>query len=163
MLGRIIGGAVGAAGSIFGGISASKAMKKVKNNLLRQQQQNRDWYDQRYNEDATQRADAQRILSLTQQAIRQRNREAAGAQAVMGGTPESLAATNAANSQTIAQATSHIAAAGDSRKDQIEQAYQQREGQLQGQLNDVEINKAKAMAEAVQGVAQAGAGIAGLF
>lgn len=44
MLGSIIGGAIGAAGSIFGGISASKAMKKVKRNL--QQQDNQNWYDQ---------------------------------------------------------------------------------------------------------------------
>ena len=66
MLGSIIGGAISAAGSIFGGISASKAMKKVKRNLQQQQKDNQNWYDQRYNEDATQRADAQRILTQTQ-------------------------------------------------------------------------------------------------
>ncbi len=32
-LGGAIGAGLGAVGSIFGGISASKAMKKVKNNL----------------------------------------------------------------------------------------------------------------------------------
>lgn len=63
MLGSIIGAGVGAAASIFGGISASKAIKKMKANLEAQRKKNQDWYDQRYNEDATQRADAQRILT----------------------------------------------------------------------------------------------------
>ena len=163
MLGSIIGGAIGAAGSIFGGISASKAMKKVKSRLQQQQKDNQNWYDQRYNEDATQRADAQRILTQTQEAIKQRNHSAAGSQAVMGGTDESVAATKAANNQALADATSQIAANAERRKDQIEQTYQQRDAQIQNQLNDLEINKAKATAEAVNGVAQAGAGIASLF
>ena len=59
----LIGSAIGAAGSIFGGISASKAMKRAKKNVEAQRQKNQDWYDRRYNEDATQRADAQRILN----------------------------------------------------------------------------------------------------
>ena len=163
MLGSIIGGAISAAGSIFGGISASKAMKKVKRNLQQQQKDNQNWYDQRYNEDATQRADAQRILTQTQEAIKQRNQSAAGSQAVMVGTDESVAATKAANNQALADATSQIAVNAERRKDQIEQTYQQRDAQIQNQLNDLEINKAQATAEAVNGVAQAGAGIASLF
>ena len=61
----LIGSAIGAVGSIFGGIKASKAMKKAKRNVEAQRQKNQDWYDRRYNEDATQRADAQRILRIT--------------------------------------------------------------------------------------------------
>ena len=60
---------MGAVGSIFGGVSASKAMKKAINNVKEQQQKNQDWYDRRYNEDATQRADAQRILTMTEESI----------------------------------------------------------------------------------------------
>ena len=89
LIGSIAGGALGAAGSIFGGISASKAMRRVKKNLQAQKEANQNWYDRRYNEDATQRADAQRILTQTEESIRNRNRQAAGAQAVMGGTDES--------------------------------------------------------------------------
>jgi hypothetical protein len=55
LIGSIAGGALGAAGSIFGGISASKAMRRVKKNLQAQKQANQNWYDRRYNEDATQR------------------------------------------------------------------------------------------------------------
>lgn len=163
LIGSIAGGALGAAGSIFGGNSASKAMRRVKKNLQAQKQANQNWYDRRYNEDATQRADAQRILTQTEESIRNRNRQAAGAQAVMGGTDESTAAAKAANVQALADATSQIAAGAENRKDQIEQTYQQRDSQINEALNNLEINKAQAISQAVQGVAKAGAGIAGAF
>lgn len=161
LFGSIAGGALGAAGSIFGGISASKAMRRVKKNLQAQKEANQNWYDRRYNEDATQRADAQRILTQTEESIRNRNRQAAGAQAVMGGTDESTAAAKAANAQALADATSQIAAGAENRKDQIEQTYQQRDSQINEALNNLEMNKAQAISQAVQGVAKAGAGIAG--
>ena len=163
LIGSIAGGALGAAGSIFGGISASKAMRRVKKSLQAQKQANQNWYDRRYNEDATQRADAQRILTQTEESIRNRNRQAAGAQAVMGGTDESTAAAKAANAQALADATSQIAVNAENRKDQIEQTYQQRDSQINEALNNLEINKAQAISQAVQGVAKAGAGIAGAF
>lgn len=149
--------------AIFGGVTASKAMKNVKRNLKEQQRKNQEWYDQRYNEDATQRADAQRILAITQENIRERNRQAAGAQAVMGGTEESLAAAKAANNEALADAASQIAVNGERRKNQIESQYQATDAQLQSQLNNLETNKANAISQAVQGVANAGAGIAGAF
>lgn len=163
MIGSLVGAGLSAVGSIFGGISASKAMKKVKKNLQAQKQANQDWYDRRYNEDATQRADAQRILTKTEESIRNRNQQAAGAQAVMGGTEESVAAAKAANNQALADATSQIAVNAEARKDQIEQTYQQKDAQINDALNNLEINKAQAISSAVQGVAQAGAGIAGAF
>ena len=163
LIGSIAGGALGAAGSIFGGISASKAMRRVKKNLQAQKEANQNWYDRRYNEDATQRADAQRILTQTEESIRNRNRQAAGAQAGMGGTDESTAAAKAANAQALADATSQIAVNAENRKDQIEQTYQQRDSQINEALNNLEINKAQAISQAVQGVAKAGAGIAGAF
>lgn len=163
MIGSLVGAGLSAVGSIFGGISASKAMKKVKKNLQAQKQANQDWYDRRYNEDATQRADAQRILTKTEESIRNRNQQAVGAQAVMGGTEESVAAAKAANNQALADATSQIAVNAEARKDQIEQTYQQRDAQIDDALNNLEVNKARAISSAVQGMSQAGAGIAGVF
>ena len=163
ILGSAIGGSLGIGASIFGGISASKAMKKVKQNLEGQMKDNQNWYDRRYNEDATQRADAQRILTMTNESIRQRNRQAAGAQAVMGGTEESVAAAKAANNQALADATSQIAVAGERRKDQIESQYMQTKSDLNEKLNNLEQAKAQNIAQAVQGVAQAGSGMASVF
>lgn len=163
LFGSILGGGISAAGSIFGGISASKAMRRVKRNLKAQRQKNQAWYDRRYNEDATQRADAQRILTRTQELIRDRNREGSGAQAVTGATEESAAAAKAANNGVLAEAASAIAAEGEDRKDRIEERYQQRDDSYRQQLDNLEAQKAGAIAQAVQGVAQAGAGIAEAF
>lgn len=159
----MIGAGMKIAGSIFGGISASKAMKKVKSNLEAQRKKNQDWYDRRYNEDATQRADAQAILTKTEESIRNRNRQAAGAQAVMGGTEESVAAAKAANNEALASATTNIAVNAEARKDAIESQYMQTDAQIQNQLNDLEQRKATNVSQAVQGVSSAASGIAGAF
>ena len=153
-----IGSAIGAAGSIassiFGGIKASKAMKKAKKMIQQEVKKNQDWYDRRYNEDATQRADAQRILTLTEENIKNRNRQAAGTQAVMGGTEESTAAAKAANNEALADATAQIAVNGEQRKDQIEQQYRQRDADLQGQLQQMEVKRGQAIADAAQAAGQ---------
>lgn len=163
ILGGAIGAGLGAVGSIFGGISASKAMKRVKKNLQEQRRKNQDWYDRRYNEDATQRADAQAILTKTEESIRNRNKQAAAAQAVMGGTEESVAAAKAANNDALAQATTNIAVNGEARKDAIESQYLQTDANIQQQLNDLEQKKAANVAQAIQGVTQAGSNIAGIL
>lgn len=155
ILGSAIGGALGIGASIFGGISASKAMKKVKKNLQNQMKENQNWYDQRYNEDATQRADAQAMITATQESIRQRNQQAAGSAAVMGGTEESVAATKAANADALAQTASNITVNAEQRKDNIESQYQQTKASLNEQLNNLEQAKAQNTAQAAQGVASA--------
>ena len=161
-LGGIIGGAAGALGGIFGGISKNKMIKKMQAMVNEQKRENQDWYDRRYNEDFTQRADAQRMLTMTEDAIRQRNRAAAGTQAVTGGNEASVAAAKAANNAATADAASRIAAAGEQRRDQIENQYQNRKEALQGQLNQLEVQKAQNTAQAIQGVSQAAAGIASM-
>ena len=153
---------LGAAGSIFGGVKASKAMKRVKRNLEEQKRENQAWFDRRYNENATQRADAQQSISLMREEMKKRSQAAAGAQAVMGGTEESVAAAKAANNQALADATAQIAANGERRKDAVEQQYQQRDAQLDDALNNLEVGKAQAIGQAVQGVAQAAGGLIGI-
>jgi len=160
MIGSIIGAGMKAAGSIFGGIKASQAMKKVQKNLEQREKENQSWYDRRYNEDATQRADAQRLLAMTEESIRNRNRQAAGQAAVMGGTEESLANTRAANARSYGDVMGQLAVAADARKDQIENQYITRKDQINDKLNDLQVNKANNIIQAVNGVAQAGNSIA---
>lgn len=151
----LIGSAIGAAGRIFGGIKASKAMKKAKRNVEAQRQKNQDWYDRRYNEDATQRADAQRILTQTEESIKQRNKAAAVVQPSWSGTDESVAAAKEANNKALADATSQIAADAEARKDNIEATYMQNDNAFVEQLNAIEQGKANAISGAVQGVTNA--------
>lgn len=161
LAGSLIGAGLGLAGSIYGGIQASKAMREVRGNIKQQQKENQNWYDRRYNEDFTQSATAQNILRQNAEEYKRRNQAAAGAAAVSGGTEESVAAEKERNAKALADATATIAAAGDARKDRIEQQYMSNKQGLQGQLNNMEIAKANAISQAVGGVADA-AGTAGL-
>lgn len=134
MLGGLIGGALGAIGGIFGGISKNRMLKRQQRMVDEKKRENQDWYDRRYNEDFTQRADAQAMLTHTADMIRRRNQQAAGSAAVMGGTDESVAATKEANAKALADATSQIAVAGEQRKDKIEGQYISRKDALDEQL-----------------------------
>ncbi len=73
----------------------------------------------------------------------------------MGGTDESTAAAKAANNEALADATSQIAANADARKDNIEATYMQNDNAFVDKLNEMEMNKANAISQAAQGVADA--------
>ena len=73
MIGSLIGAGIGAAASIVGAIKAKKANELANRELVKELDYNRAWYDRRYNEDATQRADAQRILTEAMERIKRRN------------------------------------------------------------------------------------------
>ena len=158
----MIGLGMTAASSLYGGIKNAKAYKDVIGNIKQQQQDNQDWFDRRYNEDSTQRADAQALLTATEESIRNRNRQAAGAAAVMGGTDESVAAAKAANNQALVDATSKIAAAADQRKDAIENQYMSTKSNLNSQINDMTLKKAQSTAAAVEKVADAAGNLASI-
>ena len=81
----------------------------------------------------------------------------------MGGTDESVAAAKAANNEALADATSQIAANAEARKANNEATYMQNDTAFMEQLNNIEIGKAQAVAQAVQGVANVGSSIAGAF
>lgn len=163
MIGAAIGAGLKIGGSIFGGIKMSKAINKMKAQINNQLKDNQNWYDRRYNEDATQRADAQALLTRTEESIRNRNAAAAGAQAVMGGTEESVAAAKEANNKALSDAVTNIAVNADARKDQIEQQYMNKKGELQDKLNNLTMQGAQNTAQAVNGVASVGNDIAGIL
>jgi hypothetical protein len=148
----MIGAGLQFATQMIGQAQANKAMKTLRNNIMSQKQKNEDWYNRRYNEDATQTASAQRLLNLTEQRIRERNKAAAGTAAVMGGTDESVAATQAANASAMADTNAQIAAQSDARKSQIEQQYMQRDQQYDNSLNNLQLQKANNIAESTKGL-----------
>lgn len=162
MIGSAIGGALKVGGAIFGGISQARAAKKIKQNIENQQKENQDWYDRRYNEDMTQRADAVALINRTEENIRNRNKNAAATAAVMGGTNEALAAQRAANNAALTDTMSQIAVTADARKDAIENQYRNRSADLISQINENEAKKAANIAAAIQGVGSTAGDIAGL-
>lgn len=160
MLGSLIGAGLGVASSIFGGISARKARRKQERMLAQQEKENQAWYDRKYNEDPTKRADTVRLLTQMQEQIKNRNKAAKGRQAVMGGTEDSTTAVKEANNKTLADTTSQIVAANESRKDAIEGQYQARKDAIQNKRMGLEAEKAADTANVTAGVAGTAANIA---
>ena len=160
MIGALIGAGLGLASSIAGGIANRKARKKQEQMLAQQQRDNQAWYDRKYNEDPTKRADTVRLLTQMQEQIKNRNRAAKGRQAVMGGTEDSTTAVKEANNKTLADTTSQIVAANEARKDSIEQQYQQNKRSIQGQQMQMEAEKSANTANVAAGVAGTAANIA---
>lgn len=160
MIGALIGAGLGLASSIAGGIANRKARKKQEQLLAQQQRDNQAWYDRKYNEDPTKRADTVRLLTQMQEQIKNRNRAAKGRQAVMGGTEDSTTAVKEANNKTLADTTSQIVAANEARKDAIEQQYQQNKRSIQGQQMQMEAEKSADTANVAAGVAGTAANIA---
>lgn len=160
MIGALIGAGLSVASSIAGGIANRKARRKQEQMIAQQQKENQAWYDRKYNEDPTKRADTVRLLTQMQEQIKNRNKAAKGRQAVMGGTEDSTTALKEANNKTLADTTSQIVAANDARKDNIEQQYMNRKNQLQNQQMGIEAEKAADTANAVSGVAGTAANIA---
>lgn len=128
--------------------------------LAQQEQENQAWYDRKYNEDPTKRADTVRLLTQMQEQIKNRNKAARGSQAVMGGTEDSTTAVKEANNKTLADTTSQIVAANESRKDAIEGQYQARKDAIQNKRMGLEAEKAADTANVAAGVAGTAANIA---
>lgn len=160
MIGSLIGAGLGLVSSIAGGIANRNARRKQEQMLAQQQRENQAWYDRRYNEDPTKRADTVRLLTQMQEQIKNRNRSAKGRQAVMGGTEDSTTAVKEENNKTLADTTSQIVAANEARKDAIEQQYQQNKRSIQGQQMQMEAEKSADTANVVAGVAGTAANIA---
>ena len=160
MIGALISAGLGLASSIAGGIANRKARRKQEQMLAQQQRENQAWYDRRYNEDPTKRADTVRLLTQMQEQIKNRNRAAKGRQAVMGGTEDSTTAVKEANNKTLADTTSQIVAANEARKDAIEQQYQQNKHSIQGKQMQMEAEKSADTANVVAEVAGTAANIA---
>ena len=160
MIGSLIGAGLGLVSSIAGGIANRNARRKQEQMLAQQLRENQAWYDRKYNEDPTKRADTVRLLTQMQEQIKNRNRAAKGRQAVMGGTEDSTTAVKEANNKNVADTTSQIVAANEARKDAIEQQYQQNKRSIQGQQMQMEAEKSADTANVVAGVAGTASNIA---
>lgn len=163
MLGALIGAGLSLAGSIAGGISQRNARKRQMRELAERERENQVWFERKYNEDPLKRANTQRLLTQMNQQIRERNDEAKGRQAVMGGTEDSVTATKEANAKAIADTTSNIVAANDARKDAVENEYMRRKDAIRDARANVKINDAANTAAVVSSVASTAGDIANAF
>lgn len=150
--------------AIFGGISANKQRKEQLATLNKMKRENNNWYNRRYNEDATQRADAQRMLSMTNEAIKKRNQAARGKQKVTGGTDASLAGTQQRNAEAVGNALATTTVNAQNRKDNIEAQYRNTNNEIEAQKSGVKAASEEAKrnntANAVTGALAATSAIA---
>lgn len=160
MIGAIVGAAASLGSTIFGGISNARNARRQKRALEREQRENENWFNRRYYEDATQRADAKRLLTRTEDAIKRRNQEAEGVQSVIGGTEENVAAAREQNAKALSDATSSIAAQAEARKDSIEDAYRQQQHNITREQNQALAQKNVNTAAAVSGAIKTAGNIA---
>lgn len=149
MVGSLIGGALSLATTAYGGWKSYQAANEAK-------KINQDWYNRNYYADTTQRADAQRILTLTQESVKRANRAARGRAAVMGGTEESVAATKQANANAMADAAGQLAANAEGRKQAIDQQHMATQMGLAQQQS---ANIANATGAAASALGNAGMGV----
>lgn len=149
MVGALISAGIAASSAIAGGVMSGRATRAKKKALKQEKKENQDWFNRKYYEDATQRADAQRLLQRTQEVIRNRNKQAEGTQAVVGGSEESVAATKEANSKALADAVGQISANAQSQKDAVEANYITEKNRINSGLAEMETQRANNITNAV--------------
>lgn len=159
-----ISAAIGAASSLIGtGISAifgARAARQKRRELAKQERENNAWYDQKYNEVGTERAEAQAALSAMRAAQEQRMQSARGASAVMGASAGSVAAEKNAANMAMAQTIGDINKNAEAYKQSVENTYLQKKNDISNQRIQAAQAQAAQMANAGSQMSQLGAGIA---
>lgn len=160
MVGAILGGVASLAGGVIGAVSARKAAKKQEEELKKREQRQAATYARRANQDYTQRADAQRMLRMTSDILKERQAAAAGRQAVMGVTDSGMAAEREVAEKVLTDTAAELAAAGEAEKKAAENTYQaQQDANAQERVN-IATNRAQAVGQAVGQAVQGAASIA---
>lgn len=163
----LLGGAVGAGistlGSIIGGIGSSRQMKKARGVLDDQMLQNQQWFDKEYNQDYTQRADAQAMLNRVRQQADNQYKRAEQMAAVTGATDESLALQKAAANDMYAQTLTGLGEQASRFKEGVMNRFLDTRANLDQQKYNTYVQGAQQWQQMGANMAQAGASIGGLF
>ena len=159
MIGSIIGAAAQVGSSIYGAIKSSEANKRAEHLIQSQRGENKKWYEQKMNEDYTQRTDAQNVLRKQRELLQEQYQRARATNAVAGGTDESLALQQAQANETMGETMANIASQASAYKEGVEQQYRAKDDALNQQQIQVEQNKANAIAQAA---GQMGSAVSGL-
>ncbi|MEG1724097.1 MAG: hypothetical protein RR313_01755 [Anaerovoracaceae bacterium] len=160
MIGSIIGAGMKIGGAIFGGAAAAKAAKEQNRIISDAENENKTWYNRRYNEDFTKRADAIQSMTYAKQQADNLYSRTAGASAVTGATDEAAALQKDAGNRMIADTTASIASQADTYKQGIENQYLAKRSSLEQMRLDTLRQKANSIQSAAAGVGEAGSAIA---
>lgn len=132
MIGTIVGAAAGLANTIAGGVQTAKANKERKKLLQDERNRIQGQYDREYYQDYLSRSDIQSLVSKLQEQSKRRSENAAGTAAVMGSTPEAVAAQKQGEAEAMGQSIGQIAGYGDQWKQGVADRYNQQMSNLRG-------------------------------
>lgn len=156
MIGTLIGAGIGAVGSAISAIASKNATERANNALLRELDYNKAWYDRRYNEDATAKADAQRAYNMVMERIKANNKAAMSTDATMGTDMKNRVREQSA--QTVANLLADTAARGADDKERVDSQYERNRKAIVNQQMANTIQSAANIGAAGQGLAQAAVG-----
>lgn len=163
MIGTLIGAGLSLAGQLYGQYKSRQATEDAQRRIEEENRANQAWYDRRYNEDPTQRADAQRMINLVSERMKQRNRFVDGAQAVTGATDERVAQEKAVSANAMSDAVAQIAAQAEGEKSAVDREYMSRRGYLSNNLSNMDLQRANNTAQAVANLSNVAGGIVNAF
>lgn len=159
MISSIIGAGTAAIGAGLSALGGARAARAKRRELAKRESENNAWYDQRYNELGTERADAQAALSAMRAAQAQRMQAARGAGAVMGASAGSAAAEKNAANMAMGQTISQMNANNENNKMAIENTYLQKKDDISNQRLKMYEQQAQNLANAGSQLSTLGAGI----
>lgn len=143
-------------GAAMSAIAGARAYRRQMNNLRKQERENQNWYDRRYNENATERADSVALNEQAKQHFAERMAQHQGTAAVMGGTNAQLAAEKNAEAVGYAGMQAQRQQMADRRKDTIENAFLANKSNIQNKMLEMEAQRAQNIQQAASQMAQAG-------
>ena len=160
MVGSIISSALGGAlqvgSAIYGQVKSNQINKQAQAELDQRRNENKQWYQQRMNEDYMMRSDVQNVLRKQRELLNEQYQRARATNIVAGGTDESLALQQREANRTMGDTMADIAANASAYKDNVEQQYRAQENNLSQQQQQIYTNQSNQVAQAASQAAKAG-------
>ena len=146
-------------GTIYGAYQSAKAGREATDILKNQHRQAKQWYNNQYNSDYIGSTDTQAALTKQRDLLTEAYRQARGRNAVAGGSDDALLALKNSANQSVADATSSIAAGASSYKDSIKAAELAEAQAYATNMANIKAKQSAAIAQAAGQVGQTGANI----
>lgn len=146
-------------GAAIGALAGARAYRNQMKMLKKQERENQNWYDRRYNENATERADSVALNEQAKQHFAEQMAQHQATSAVMGGTNAQLAAEKNAEAAGYAAQQATRQQMADTRKDTIENKFLENKSNIQNKMMDMEKQRAQGIQSAMSQMAQAGSNL----
>lgn len=153
LIGSIVGGVAGAAGSILAGNAAAKGYREAQKLYQDRLGEIKAHMNKKYYEDPTQNADNQAALTQAREVLNEQTQRANDSSVVTGATPGAVALQKQAAAATMGNILQQQAAAGAANRESQYQQSQQQVDAFTNYLANAKMGQAQAKANAISGAA----------